>query len=144
MKVISVAGTKKTGKTTLVTSLVAALAKHGKVGTIKNMAGHDVDRGDTKRHYDAGADEVIGLGEARLKVTRERGDLDSALAELQADGVNYVLVEGFKHSTLPKIVMGDIEVTNAVRRVRLEEVDEALVEELAVMVREMEDYRAEK
>lgn len=144
MKVISVAGTKKTGKTTLVTSLVAALAKHGKVGTIKNMAGHDVDRGDTKRHYDAGADEVIGMGEARLKVTRERGDLDSALAELQADGVNYVLVEGFKHSTLPKIVMGDIEVTNAVRRVRLEEVDEALVEELAVMVREMEDYRAEK
>ena len=144
MKVISIAGTKKTGKTTLVTALVAALAKHGKVGTIKNMAGHDVDRGDTKRHYDAGADEVIGMGEARLKVTRERGDLDSALAELQADGVNYVLVEGFKHSTLPKIVMGDIEVTNAVRRVRLEEVDEALVEELAVMVREMEDYRAEK
>ena len=144
MKVISVVGTKKTGKTTLVAALVATLAKYGKVGTIKNMSGHEVDRGDTKRHYDAGADEVIGLGEARLKVTRERGDLDSALAELQADGVNYVLVEGFKHSTLPKIVMGDIEVTNAVRRVRLEEVDEALVEELAVMVREMEDYRAEK
>ncbi|MDD4448735.1 MAG: molybdopterin-guanine dinucleotide biosynthesis protein MobB, partial [Methanothrix sp.] len=54
MKVISVVGTKKTGKTTLAAALVASLAKHGKVGTIKNMAGHDVDRGDTKRHYDAG------------------------------------------------------------------------------------------
>ncbi len=123
-------------------ALVASLAKHGKVGTIKNMAGHDVDRGDTKRHYDAGADEVIGLGNARLKVTRGRGDLDSALAELERDGMDYVVVEGFKHSSLPKIVMADIEVTNVVRRVRLAQVDEALVEELAETVRGMKDYKA--
>jgi molybdopterin-guanine dinucleotide biosynthesis protein MobB len=142
MKVISVVGTKKTGKTTLACALVASLAKHGKVGTIKNMAGHDVDQGDTRRHYDAGADEVIGLGEARLKVTRERGDLDSALSELERDGMDYVVVEGFKHSSLPKIVMADIEVTNVVRNVRLAEVDRALVEELAGIVMEMEDYRA--
>lgn len=141
MKVISVVGTKKTGKTTLVAALVASLAKHGKVGTIKNMAGHPVDRGDTKRHFDAGADVVIGLGESRLKVTRERGSLDSALAELQADGVEYCVVEGFKHSSLPKIVMADIEVTNVVRRVWLAQVDEALVEELAEMVRGMESHR---
>jgi molybdopterin-guanine dinucleotide biosynthesis protein MobB len=142
MKVISVVGTKKTGKTTLVAALVASLAKHGKVGTIKNMAGHDVDRGDTRRHYDAGADVVIGLGEARLKVTRERGDLDCALAELERDGMDYVVVEGFKHSSLPKIVMADIEVTNVVRKVLLSQVDEALVEELTETVREMEDYCA--
>ena len=142
MKVISIVGTKKTGKTTLVAALVASLAKHGKVGTIKNMAGHPVDRGDTKRHFDAGADVVIGLGEARLKVTRELGDLESALAELEAGGVEYAVVEGFKHSTLPKIVMADIEVTNVVRRVRLAQVDEALVEELAETVRGMDDYCA--
>jgi molybdopterin synthase catalytic subunit len=142
MKVISVVGTKKTGKTTLVAALVASLAKHGKVGTIKNMAGHDVDRGDTMRHFEAGADVVIGLGKARLKVTRERGDLDSALAELERDGVDYVVVEGFKHSSLPKIVMADIEVTNAVRMVLLAQVNEALVEELAEIVRGMEDYCA--
>jgi molybdopterin-guanine dinucleotide biosynthesis protein MobB len=140
MKVISVVGTKKTGKTTLVAALVASLAKYGKVGTIKNMAGHDVDRGDTKRHFDAGADVVIGLGEARLKVTRERGDLDSALAELEAEGVEYAVVEGFKHSLLPKIVMAGIEVTNVVRKVMLSQVDDRLVEELAEMVRGMEDY----
>ena len=125
----------------MVAALVASLAKYGKVGTIKNMAGHDVDRGDTKRHFDAGADVVIGLGEARLKVTRERGDLDSALAELERDGMDYVVVEGFKHSSLPKIVMADIEVTNAVRKVLLAEVDEALVEELAGIVMGMEDLR---
>ncbi|HQE71937.1 MAG TPA: molybdopterin-guanine dinucleotide biosynthesis protein MobB, partial [Methanothrix soehngenii] len=54
MKVIAVVGTKKTGKTTLVEALVRSLAKHGKVGTVKNMVDHPVDRGDTKRHFDAG------------------------------------------------------------------------------------------
>jgi molybdopterin-guanine dinucleotide biosynthesis protein MobB len=143
MKVISVVGTKKTGKTTLVAALVRSLAKHGRVGTIKNMVSHQVDRGDTKRHFDAGADVIIGLGEARLKVTRERGDLDSALAELEADGMDYAVVEGFKHSRLPKIVMTDIDVPNMLRKVKLAEVDEALVEDLAEMVLVMEDYRAD-
>jgi len=105
------------------------------------MVDHPVDRGDTKRHFDAGADVVIGLGEARLLVRRDRGDLESALAELGREGMDYAVVEGFKHSTLPKIVMADIEVPNMVRRVRLPEVDEDLVAELAEMVRGMEDYK---
>jgi molybdopterin synthase catalytic subunit len=104
------------------------------------MVDHPVDRGDTKRHFDAGADVVIGLGEARLLVRRDRGDLESALAELEREGMDYAVVEGFKHSTLPKIVMADIDVANMVRRVRLSEVDEALVAELAEMVRGLEDY----
>jgi len=140
MKVISVVGTKKTGKTTLVAALVSSLARHGKVGTIKNMVTHPVDSGDTKRHFDAGADVVIGLGDARLKVTRERGDLDSALVELQAEGVDYAVVEGFKHSRLPKIAMADIDVPNMVRRVRLNDVNDMLVEELTEMIMGMEDY----
>ncbi len=144
MKVISVVGTKKTGKTTLVAALVSSLARHGKVGTVKNMVTHPVDRGDTRRHFDAGADVVIGLGEAKLMVTRERGDLDSALAELQDEGVDYAVVEGFKHSHLPKIVMAEIDVPNMVRRVMLAEIDERLVEELTEMIMGMEDYEQRK
>ena len=142
MKVISVVGTKKTGKTTLVCALVAALSKYGRVGTIKNMVSHSVDQGDTKRHFDAGADMVVGLGQARLIVKRERGDLDSALTELEAEGMDYVVVEGFKHSDLAKIVMADIDVTNVVQRVDLADVSPALVEELVQKVRGMEEYRA--
>jgi molybdopterin synthase catalytic subunit len=141
MKAIAVVGTKKTGKTTLVAALVSSLAKYGRVGTIKNMVSHPVDRGDTKRHFDAGADVVIGLGEARLLVRRERGDLESALAELEREGMDYAVVEGFKNSSLPKIVMANIEVPNMVRRVILSEVDEALVAELTEMVRGLEDYK---
>jgi molybdopterin-guanine dinucleotide biosynthesis protein MobB len=141
MKVISVVGTKKTGKTTVVTALVMSLAKHGRVGTIKNMAHHPVDRGDTKRHFDAGAEEVIGLGEAKLKVTRERGDLESSLEELQRDGMDYAVVEGFKQSGLPKIVMADIDVPNTLRKVNVSEVNDDLIGELTEMVLGLDDYR---
>ena len=141
MKVISVVGTKKTGKTTLVSALVRSLARYGRVGTIKNMAGHPVDRGDTRRHFEAGADVVIGLGEAKLKVSRERGNLDDALADLAAEGMDYAVVEGFKHSRLPKIVMADIEVPNTLRTVKLSEVDDLLVEALTKLVLGMDDYQ---
>jgi molybdopterin synthase catalytic subunit len=141
MKVISVVGTKKTGKTTLVSALVRSLAGYGHVGTIKNMAGHPVDRGDTKQHFDAGADVVIGLGQAKLKVTREAGDLEAALMDLQAEGMDFAVVEGFKKSILPKIVMADIDVQNALKRVDISELDEELVGEIVKMVLELEDFR---
>jgi molybdopterin-guanine dinucleotide biosynthesis protein MobB len=140
MKVISVVGTKKTGKTTMVTALVKSLRQHGRVGTIKNMVGHPVDRGDTRRHFEAGADIVIGLGDSQLKVT-PRGTLESALAELQGDGLDYVVVEGFKHSDLPKIVLGGIEVPGTIRELDISELDEATISELTELVLGMEEYR---
>ncbi len=137
---ISVVGTKKTGKTTLVCALVSELSRHGRVGTVKNMATHPVDRGDTRRHFDAGADVVIGLGQAHLMVRRERGDLNSALKEMEAEGVDYVVVEGFKHSDLAKIVMGDLDAPNLLRRIDLADLNPELVRELADTVRHMVDY----
>jgi molybdopterin-guanine dinucleotide biosynthesis protein MobB len=141
MKVVAVVGTKKTGKTTLVTALVRILAKHGRVGTVKNMAGHPVDRGDTKRHFDAGADVVIGLGQAKLKVSRAAGSLESVLEELEADCMDFAVVEGFKQSRLPKIVLADIDVPNALRKVTLSELDEKTLEELAEIVLGLEEWR---
>jgi molybdopterin-guanine dinucleotide biosynthesis protein MobB len=140
MKVIAVVGTKKTGKTTLVTALVRSLAVYGRVGTIKNMAHHPVDRGDTKRHFDAGADEVMGLGDARLKVSRDRGNLESSLAELEKDGMDYVVVEGFKQSMLPKIVMADIDVPNTLRKVRVSDINDDLIDDLTELILNLEDY----
>ena len=143
MKVISVVGTKKTGKTTLVAALVNSLSRYGKVGTVKNMVTHPVDQGDTKRHFDAGADVVIGLGDARLKVTRERGDLNSALADLQAEGVEFAVVEGFKQSGLPKFVLSDMKVTECLRKVSLSELNDDLISELTKQVLSLDDYQAD-
>jgi len=143
MKVISVVGTKKTGKTTLVAALVSSLSRYGKVGTVKNMVSHPVDQGDTRRHFDAGADVVIGLGDARLKVTRNRGDLQAALADLQAEGVEYAVVEGFKHSSLPKFVLSDIEVPGCLRSISLAGLNDDLIAELTKQVLSLDDYRAD-
>lgn len=140
MKVISVVGTKKTGKTTLVTALVKSLKTHGKVGTIKNMAGHPVDRGDTMRHMEAGANRVIGLGIGQIKVTRG-GTLESALDELQKDGMDFVVVEGFKHSSLPKIVLGGIKATNAVLELDISELDQSVIDELTRIVLGLNEYK---
>ena len=77
-------------------------------------------------------------------VRRERGNLDDALADLAAEGMDYAVVEGFKHSRLPKIVMADIEVPNALRKVKISEIDDTLVEELTKLVLGMEDYQPDR
>lgn len=133
LKVVSVVGPKKSGKTSLVEGMVRALRGRGRIGTIKNMPDHPVeDRGDTRRHFEAGADVVVGVGQGGLlfKVSSE-GGLKAALEELRASGVEYAIVEGFKTSGLPKIVLGGIEVDNLLRRVDASPpFDEGLIEEL--------------
>ena len=133
MKVISVVGPKKSGKTSLVEALVRSLKRRGRVGTIKNMPDHPIeDRGDTKRHFDAGAEVVVGVGQDGVffKVARG-GGLEEALEELRKSGVDYAIVEGFKRSDLPKIVLGGIVVPNPIRMVEgSPPFDADLIEEL--------------
>jgi molybdopterin-guanine dinucleotide biosynthesis protein MobB len=133
LKIVSVVGPKKSGKTTLVEALVRSLKSHGRVGTVKNMPDHPVeDRGDTKRHFDAGADVVVGVGQDGVffKVARG-GGLEQALEELRSSGVEYAIVEGFKRSDLPKIVLGGIDVSNPIRMVDASPpFDADLIEEL--------------
>lgn len=133
MKIVSVVGPKKSGKTSLVEALVISLKRHGRVGTVKNMPDHPIeDRGDTKRHFDAGADVVVGVGGDKVffKVARG-GGLDQALEELRSSGVDYAIVEGFKRSDLSKIVLGGIDVSNPIRMVDASPpFDADLIEEL--------------
>jgi len=42
MKIISIVGYKKTGKTALVERLVKALKEHGSVGTVKHLHDHSL------------------------------------------------------------------------------------------------------
>jgi len=132
-----VVGPKKSGKTSLVEALVRSLKRRVRVGTVKNMPDHPVeDRGDTKRHFDAGAEVVVGVGQDGIffKVARG-GGLEEGLEELRRSGVDYAIVEGFKGSDLPKIVLGGIDVSNTVRMVEgTPPFDEDLVEELVELL----------
>ncbi|TWO72743.1 molybdopterin-guanine dinucleotide biosynthesis protein B [Caenimonas sedimenti] len=111
MKVVGFAGYSGSGKTTLVESLIPALKLRGLRVSVAKHAHHDfdIDRPgkDTFRHREAGAFEVVVASDRRLALMREferpsELSVHHLLAELY-DGVDWVLVEGFKSSNLLKI-----------------------------------------
>lgn len=125
MKVISVVGYKKSGKTALVSSLVRQLSGFGTVGTVKHMGEQRLNPAetDTGRHFDAGADMVVGITGTELVSFARDADLEDALDMLCDRGLDFAVVEGFKASQLPKIALGDVEgVSNVIFRV-LEHID---------------------
>lgn len=111
MKVVAFAGYSGAGKTTLVEKLIPLLRAQGlRVSVIKH-AHHqfDVDKPgkDSWRHRQAGAFEVLVASDKRLALLREyeqqaEPDIHALIGEMHP-GVDWVLVEGFKHADLPKV-----------------------------------------
>jgi molybdopterin-guanine dinucleotide biosynthesis protein B len=111
MKVVGFAGFSGSGKTMLVERLIPALKLRGLRVSVVKHAHHafDIDHPgkDTFRHREAGAFEVVVASDRRLALMREfeqpaRLTVHHLLAELW-DGVDWVLVEGFKDSNLLKV-----------------------------------------
>jgi len=111
MHVVGFAGFSGAGKTTLVEQLVAALRERGLRVSVVKHAHHSFDLDqpgkDTYRHRAAGALEVVVASSRRLALLREfeqeaQLTVHQLIAELY-DGVDWVLVEGFKDSDLLKI-----------------------------------------
>lgn len=111
MNVVGFAGYSGSGKTTLVEKLIPALKLRGLRVSVVKHAHHsfDIDHPgkDTYRHREAGAFEVVVASPKRLALMREfeqPSDLTvhHLIAELY-DGVDWVLVEGYKDSDLLKI-----------------------------------------
>jgi len=111
MKVVGFAGFSGSGKTTLVERLIPALRLKGLRVSVVKHAHHkfDIDHvgKDTYRHREAGAFEVVVASNQRLALMREfeqpaQLTVHQLIAELY-EGVDWVLVEGFKESDLLKI-----------------------------------------
>lgn len=111
MKVIAFAGYSGAGKTTLVEQLIGQLRAWGlRVSVVKHARhGFDLDHPgkDTFRHRSAGAFEVVVASPKRLALMREfeveaELSVHTLIAELY-DGVDWVLVEGYRDSDLQKI-----------------------------------------
>jgi molybdopterin-guanine dinucleotide biosynthesis adapter protein len=111
MNVVGFAGYSGSGKTTLVEQLIPALRLRGLRVSVVKHAHHsfDIDHPakDTFRHREAGAFEVVVASGRRLALMREFEreatlTVHQLIAELY-DGVDWVLVEGFKESDLLKI-----------------------------------------
>jgi molybdopterin synthase catalytic subunit len=140
MKIISVVGYKKTGKTTLVEQLVRTLKKYGSVGTIKHLHEHTINTHDTDtwKHAKAGADVVIGVSTHELVKFTKNNDLAHGLDELANAGMDFAVVEGFKESKLPKIALGNVEAPCIV--LRLESPESADIEELLKIIFNQPEY----
>jgi molybdopterin-guanine dinucleotide biosynthesis protein B len=111
MNVIGFAGYSGSGKTTLVERLIPALKARGQRVSVVKHAHRDFDMDhpgkDTYRHREAGAFEVVAASDRRLMLVREferpaKLNVHHLIAELY-EGVDWVLVEGFKDSDLQKI-----------------------------------------
>lgn len=111
MKVVGFAGYSGSGKTMLVEQLIPIFRLQGMRVSVVKHAHHrfDIDHvgKDTYRHREAGAFEVVVASDRRLALIREfeqpaQLSVHQLIAELY-DGVDWVLVEGFKDSDLLKI-----------------------------------------
>lgn len=102
-----------TGKTTLLLNVLPILKRAGlRVAVIKH-AHHTFDMDhpgkDSYRLRQAGADEMLVAGRCRVAWIRECAEprdepsLTEALAVLDPQRLDLVLVEGFKHEPVPKI-----------------------------------------
>lgn len=117
MYVVGVAGHRKSGKTTLVERLIRTMPDELSVATVKSIH-HDVDFDttgtDTHRHRKAGADTVVGMAPSITATFRSSGKADGVeltdeLDQLAAQEIDWALVEGFKSTPIPTIVVGEID-----------------------------------
>lgn len=123
MKVVGFAGYSGSGKTTLIERLIPALKLRGLRVSVVKHAHHsfDIDHPgkDTYRHREAGAFEVVVASRRRLALVREfereaQLTVHQLIAELY-DGVDWVIVEGFKQSNLLKVEVWRAEPGKAAR-----------------------------
>lgn len=98
-----------TGKTTLLTAVIAELKKRGyKVGAIKHDAHNfEIDHPgkDSYRFTESGADSMLICSNSKLafvKQYQQQPDID-VLIDTYFSDVDILLVEGFKKLGLPKI-----------------------------------------
>jgi len=117
MFIVAVVGSKKSGKTTAVETLVKGLTKRGyRVATVKHIPETDftidTEGKDTWRHAKAGACTVLSVAPNELTVIRKvdttKYNLEQIVTECE-DDVEIIILEGFKklieqNPTVPKIV----------------------------------------
>jgi molybdopterin-guanine dinucleotide biosynthesis protein MobB len=117
MRIIQVTGQSNTGKTTFIKRLIPELKRRGKVGVIKHLADHDFlleDGKDTTGFFAAGAEISAGIDAHKSVVAIQNNSLDLMLSLLENQGMDFVILEGFKEQPFKKIVIGDLQVSGCI------------------------------
>lgn len=117
MKIIQIVGRSNSGKTTFIKDLVPELKKKGTVAVIKHLGDHDYrleDGKDTTVFFDAGAEIAIGIDTNKSVIAIRSNTLERMLDLLLDQGIEYVIIEGFKQKQFPKIVIGNLTIDHCV------------------------------
>ena len=106
MRIVSIIGHKKSGKTALIEELIPVLSSRGhRIGTVKH-APHTLTQGDqnldSARHRAAGAERTLLIGKDGAALFFDPAGVEEAISE-EFPGVDIVLVEGYKDGPFPKI-----------------------------------------
>jgi molybdopterin-guanine dinucleotide biosynthesis protein MobB len=111
MKIVQIVGRSNTGKTTFIKKLIPVLKEQGSVAVIKHLGDHDykLEEGkDTTGFFTEGADIAVGIDAHKSVIAIHNTSLDEMLSILCNEGMDFVIIEGFKTRTFPKIVIGDL------------------------------------
>lgn len=140
MKIVAVAGTKNTGKTTLVTQLVSELVNRGfKVGTVKHThVKLDLDGKDTWKHRKAGASLVVGAGgDETFFIEEQNMTLEEIIDRVEClCEPDFLVLEGYKPAYYPKISTSPLEDPFTLTQVDVKELDENGIKKLVDLVEE--------
>ena len=114
---IAFVGYSNSGKTTFIESILPVFISKGlRVGTLKH-AGHrfepDMPGKDSWRHRRAGASVTVTASDSVIAMTRETESEPRPQDVLHLfKGVDLVIVEGYKHESVPKIFVSGREATS--------------------------------
>ena len=117
MKIIQVVGRSNSGKTTFIKQLIPKLKTQGRVAVIKHLGDHEFeleDGKDTTGFFDAGADISVGIDAHKSVVAIRSNSLERTLQILFEQGMNFTVIEGFKQTAFPRIVIGNLETDKCV------------------------------
>ena len=84
---------------------------------IKHLADHEflLEQGkDTTGFFTTGAEISVGIDANKSVVALQNNSLDAMLALLNGQGMDFVIIEGFKQRSFKKIVIGDLQVEGCI------------------------------
>ena len=139
MKIISIVGTKDTGKTTLVTKIVKKLSqKNYKVGTVKfSHVTFDLADKDTYKHRQAGARIVVGTGKETFILFNHALDLENIISNIEFnEELDFLVLEGFKSSKFAKISLSELKDDYTIKQVDIKNLNPDMLDDIIQMIEE--------
>jgi molybdopterin-guanine dinucleotide biosynthesis protein MobB len=119
MKIIQIVGNANSGKTTFILSLIPELKKRGHVAVIKHLRDHEylLEKGkDTTAFFERGADISVGIDSYKAVIALRNNRFGDALRFLESNGMDFVILEGFKTRSFKKVVLGDLQINRCILR----------------------------